>query len=316
MTKEQTVDSFIIVNNVGESILQLNQFIREGEFIKVTINEFEAKYAEIFYYKKPTSPEGLIKIGDLTIDHNLYNRMMDSKYFNFHNLAKTPYVILFKLKESFKIPIGPLEIGVLMEHETKMSEVFNSLLLKLRLFKHGDINHSLTFQKIAETNTIVMRSMKSISPVSRELYQISYEELNSLKEYLEKDLNYNQLTELALENFKVSYEVFNHQIRYVNLVTALESLFNVSPNQIAVTISRHTALILAENKFEFDKLYKKVKDMYNVRNQIVHGTGEGKSQAILYMAELQDIVRKVIFYCMGINMSKKQLFAFLNSKGY
>jgi hypothetical protein len=145
-------------------------------------------------------------------------------------------------------------------------------------------------------------------------FKLTDEEATELSSLLSANYEYNNLTELAIKNFTVVYDIPDGRIRFITLMTCLESLFNLGDGQIAHTIARHLALILSANYESFQKNYTSIKKLYNKRNAIVHG-GEYKGEIIKDYLDLSDKVRKAIKYCNQPGLTKQGLFEVLNAKG-
>ena len=141
------------------------------------------------------------------------------------------------------------------------------------------------------------------------------DECNQLGNIYEDSFNPNQLTELAIDNFNLSYNIVDVRTKYLSLMTCLESLFNTSTNQISHTVSRHLALIISKNIDEFNNNYRRIKELYGIRNRIVHGgtVSEDISKAT---DDLQEKARIAINDCLKTNLNKLQLFEKFNVMGY
>jgi hypothetical protein len=60
-------------------------------------------------------------------------------------------------------------------------------------------------------------------------------------------------------------------VRFVMLVSVLESLFNSSTDHISETIALRCSSILTDNKNQRFDYYRRLKDVYNMRSHLVHG---------------------------------------------
>jgi hypothetical protein len=111
------------------------------------------------------------------------------------------------------------------------------------------------------------------------------------------------------------YDLPDGRIRFVTLMTCLESLFNLGKDQIAHTIARHLSIIISTDKSQFNTNYTLIKKLYNKRNSIVHG-GEYKGDIIQDYLDLSNKVRAAIGYCNVDGLTKEKLFEDLNSIGF
>jgi hypothetical protein len=127
------------------------------------------------------------------------------------------------------------------------------------------------------------------------------------------------LIELTLSNFQLSYDTPDDRTRFVTFTTALESLFNYDRKKITHTVSQQVARIVSKNQTEFNANYNRIRELYDSRSAIVHGStpkGDFAEQII----ELEDFVRKAIIYRSTLNPTdipdKAALFHFLNAAGF
>jgi hypothetical protein len=147
-------------------------------------------------------------------------------------------------------------------------------------------------------------------------YTIDDEDVSKLSTTLKAKYESNQLTELAAKNFSLVYDIPDGRIRYITLMTCLESLFNLGKDQIAHTIARHLSIILSEDKEQFKKNYTEIKKLYNMRNNIVHGSEYKGDDLMKDYLNLADKVRKAIIYCNTPSLTKEKLFEELNIRGF
>ena len=311
------VEAYIIVNNVDDSILKLNNIIEGYEFVKYTFQELEDQYSSLFYHKIDNASDKLKFDNNNIVSNSFFNKIHSSKFFNHHNIHSAS-AIFFRPKKIFQSSAeNGLSLVDVSDYLETTRKVFNDLIIKLRLYKQGDINYLASFAIIEATREVIILSQKHMSNVHQHLYKILDNDVEILKEQIPENIVENDFTELAINNFQLSYEIANPEIRYINLITALESLFNLDSSiPIAHIVSRHTSLILSKSKDEFNKMYKDIKTMYALRSKIVHGGNKNVQEVNMNLVELQNIVRSVIWYCLKVNMNKKELFDFLNSKGY
>ena len=194
----------------------------------------------------------------------------------------------------------------------------NELIRKLQLFKNGDLICPVEFEIEKSSREIVQTvTARVLKPSSNNSYSISDEEVETLRIHLSQDFESTALTELAESLFFNSYEVHDYKVRFTILMSALESLFNRSKDQISHIIARHLALIISSGSEEFETNYKRIKKLYSIRSQIIHGQNVKFKEDIMNLTdELQDLTRKAILYCMKSKKTKEELFCYLNAKGY
>src|SRR3989344_19038 len=118
-------------------------------------------------------------------------------------------------------------------------------ILKLKLdydYQLGENNRKIT----------ILKSVHN-SPVVNELYHLEAEDISLLTSFMcGTDLPFkNQILEVALENFELSYSITHKELRFLCLMISLEVLFNPhSQTELTYQISRSAAIIIGNNKGE------------------------------------------------------------------
>ncbi len=316
---EHTMESYAHILNADRSIIKLNPIIEEFgySFILVDATEFEKDFSEIVNVPKSDKRLLTIIIGRKQhgISHELHNSLVHTPIFGprFMHL-EYPEIILLKKHSTFKIKGDALDILIEGKESIEFHQFADNLLLQLRLYKIGEIRYSQLFNITSASRQISWRKT-GISIGSAGDYVVTDEDVQNLSAILKPIYEANTLTELAIKNFSLVYDIPDGRIRFITLMTCLESLFNLGKDQIAHTIARHLSIILSKTKEDFQTSYKSIKKLYNKRNAIVHG-GEHKGDEIQDYLELSDKVRAAIKYCNHPNLTKEQLFEDLNARGF
>lgn len=316
---KHTIESYAHVINADKSILKLNPAIAKMgySFVWIDATEFELNFSDLLSVPKNDNRLHTIIIGreQLGISHELHNAIVHSSTIGqmFMHM-EYPGILLLKREKTFDIKDSN---GDFIVERTAFSEfhIFASdLILQLRLFKRGEIRFSQFFQITTITREVLSRTI-ALSSGSRGDFEITDEEATSLSNLLQEKFEFNLLTELAVKNFTIVYDIPDGRIRFITLMTCLESLFNLGKDQIAHTIARHLSLILSSSKEEFTSNYARIKKLYNMRNSIVHG-GEYKGDLISDYLDLSEKVRSAINFCNKPEMTKEKLFEDLNCRGF
>lgn len=314
-----TFESYALVLNADNTVLKLNPTIEKFgyKFVWVDATEFERNFSEIVNIPKSDDRQLTIIIGrnQHGISHELHNALVHNPTFGqmFMHM-EYPGILLLKKLTDFEVTKDTMGIIVEQKEFHEFDKFATDLLLQLRLFKIGEIRYSQFFQITSESRQIGMRN-SNISIGAYGDYTLSDEEVEKLSSKLVAKYENNSMTELAIKNFSTVYDLPDGRIRFITLVTCLESLFNLGKDQIAHTIARHLSIILSTDKESFNENYKKIKKLYNTRSSIVHG-GEYKGNIIQDYLELSDKVRTAITYSNIPNMTKEKLFEDLNTKGF
>lgn len=316
---EHIIESYAHVLNTDRSVLKLNPAIElfGYRFKWVDTTKFETDFSEILNIPKNNDRPRNNMIGRefQGISEDLRNALVHAAPFGqmFMHMEYPGLMLLQKI-EPYRIS-GEFE-DFLIERKSFMqfhTEV-TDLLLQLRLYKIGEIRFSQLFQITSVSRQIASRKHE-IAIGSFGDFKLTDEEATELCGRLSAKYECNKLTELTIKNFTVVYDIPDGRIRFITLMTCLESLFNLGKDQIAHTIARHLALIISITKEEFHENYAGIKKLYNKRNAIVHGS-EYKGDLMQDYLDLSDKVRKAINYCNQPDLTKQKLFDDLNTKGF
>lgn len=109
----------------------------------------------------------------------------------------------------------------------------------------------------------------------------------------------------AMMLFNDSFDSSDVSIRFLLLFSCLESLFVTSKNGIVEKMALCTSRILCyENIKDEEKMYKRIKELYNYRCKFVHGK-QVKSITCELEMELREIVRYVLLIYWNLSLSGK-----------
>jgi Apea-like HEPN len=314
---EHILESYAHILNTDNTVLKLNPVLEKFgyQFLWIDATEFEINFSEIFNVPKGERPL-TIMIGreHKGISHELHNALVHTQILGpmFLHMEHPGIILLRKLKD-FKIS-GVRDFMIEYDEFEDFYPFVQDLLLQMRLFKIGEIRVSQLFHIASITRQISFRK-REIEIGSQGEYSLTDEEAEQLSKRLVAKYESNALTELAAKNFNIVYNIPDGRLRFITLMTCLESLFNLGKDQIAHTIARHLSLIISIDKKQFNDNYKKIKKLYNLRNSIVHGS-DHKGDLIQDYLDLSNKVREAINYCNVPDLTKEKLFEDLNSRGY
>ena len=301
----------VIFKNVDESILKLNPYLKKFDykFIPVSLTELKSDYYRIFL------PRTNAIVND-SLFAKIYENHLFGKGYPFSDGKIYMLVNNKPIQFQFIDNHYPAHESWKLAGETQRFE--QELIRKLRLFKRGDIYSPGSFTILDKERKVFHFGYSSFQRVTNwKAYEIEDSELNSLENHLDKNLNSNKLTEIAETYFHNSYEVNDYKVKFINLMTALESLFNSSNNQISQVLSRHLAVLISEDKLSFQENYVRIKKLYGIRSKLVHGqTLELKEEIENLVDELYELTRISLIKCLELELTKAEFFKELNSKGY
>lgn len=316
-----TVETYAVFRNIDKSILATNNFVEKFgyKFICIDLGDLEKYFSSLFSIPKNFISEYQVHLQDsnISISHGFCEALINDREFG-NIVLMEKEVIFLKSIEEFEQEVinNTINIEKAIQHAGKLQSFVTALIQQFRLFKNGDISCFTQFQIAKETRQVTSKLSSTPSRTcGHKIYTITQEESGQLSKIFTDTFSPNKLTELAVSNFNLSYDISDVKTRYITLMTCLESLFNQGKDQITHTVSRHLAIIISKTKDEFENNYNKIKQLYNLRSTIVHGDRTNKD---LYKAtdELQNMVRDAINFCLAIKLNKKQLFDQLNSSGF
>jgi hypothetical protein len=199
----------------------------------------------------------------------------------------------------------------------KLVTFTKELVQQLRLVEAGPIMSGPTFSRNEESKIVYTTLLERNYTLNLEkTFKIDQRCIGQFDEIFKVEFRINDLCKLAFNSFELAYSLENPQTRFVTLMTALESLFNQGRDQFTHIVSRHLALIIANDRIEFQEHYKAIKKLYGVRSAIVHGQELKKVNLGQECSSLEEYVRKALNYCLKLDITRKQLFEELNAKGF
>jgi hypothetical protein len=315
------IETYALLTNTDSSIKLLNEKVSSFgfEFVSINLKQLEISFSDLFHH--PNDYESNIEVRVQNADYTISKKFLDivsSNELLGTNALLLNEVIFLKSKNEYQLRIENNAINH-SESIGKMGEMqkfIKSLVQQLRLFKSGNIQNPIIFQIDKNSRGVVSRLTSRYSNTYFAAdYILSAEEAVDLSEMLIEDFKTNSLTELSIANFNLSYEISDVKSKYLLLMMCLESLFNLGKDQIAHTISRHLSIIISNSKDEFQKNYRRTKDLYKIRNSIIHGSLI-KGNILKETEVLADLVRQSIRYCLKFNGDKEHLFHKLNACGF
>ena len=201
-----------------------------------------------------------------------------------------------------------------------------STLRLMRLYKEGNISMNLWYYYCIEDNVpgTFMRYGES-QRIEKRKYSLEDSEVPNVMKFIESvelpfKMNY---LDLAFQNFELSYQINNSNLKFLTLMTGMEILFNPSDRELRYRISRNLATLIGkdENDSEliFNRMYKSKidgeKGLYNIRSEIVH-EGNPRNVREEDILELRDYLRRAIKEANKVGKEKKELNEMLHASGF
>ncbi|MFN0033189.1 MAG: hypothetical protein ACKVOR_13595 [Flavobacteriales bacterium] len=313
------VETYAFFRNVGQGILATNSFIREFgyECVFVGLEELEKNFYDLLSLPQNFKSGSKFLIQNQQISKEFFFAMTNSQLFEHCALSDGGVIFLKAINHFDQRAINNKESPLpLMRQLSELQNFASVFMQQLRLFKKGNIYCPLYFQINTQDRKITTKATGRVGRAfDRPIYSLSETEAEILAKSFKGSFSTNKLTELAISNFNLSYEIDDFKTKYITLMTALESIFAGGGGQISHTVSRHLALIISKSAVEFKKNYSRIRELYSLRNDIVHG-GSAKEDIGEATYELQNRARQAINYCLPLNLNKTELFHQLNTLGY
>ena len=317
----QIIETYCFISNLDGSIILLNDWLKEKgfEFIEIDLLDFQNLFGQLVYYKPNPKQAQFVKTGNVVVDADFYKLFQNTPFCESKKNNQNLTVILLKMTKEYELQIINNIVQINISHSSLIMDFADVLLRKLRLYKSGNISKVYEFEIEKKSRHVIYKATSKSNGYrwssDIDIYTLAEEEMPHLIDFLNVNFKVSKLNEIAILNLESTYAMNNLKVRFITLVTSLESLFNFGKEQIAHTISRHLSLIISDNRESFDANYKRIKKIYSKRNNIVHGSSENVSKTEIY--ELENLVRESILFTFKNEFnSKEDFFHFLNSKGF
>ena len=189
---------------------------------------------------------------------------------------------------------------------TKLEDV----LMSLRLLHEGPVHagplHSddaSPFAGIHGGHRLLTHSILKRLPADYivfESYELKGEEIESVQQIYKQLTSLNvrdrKFLDIPLSRFHDSYERRNERDKLIDLCIALESLYVREKDELAYRLALRCACFLERGKVELENTFHRVKNIYDRRSEIVHGTAKAfaEEQFSKLATEAEEYVRRSI----------------------
>lgn len=131
----------------------------------------------------------------------------------------------------------------------------------------------------------------------------------------------NSEIDTIIGTYNINLSIPNVKIAFLNLVTCLESLLVSTNFELTYQISRGVAVLLSDNKEDGNKLFSKMKKLYEIRSKIVHNSiwdvdKYYKTYDIDPFEDLKEVFVLSFREFIKLNISKSELIKLINENGY
>ncbi len=161
------------------------------------------------------------------------------------------------------------------------------------------------FQYIEYIGEPVERHIKYLQKLSGLFHQLETDYENIMKS--PSGLSLKFFYDALMSNHRKELE-----LAVVHLIIAAEALTLIGEGSKRQNVSKRIAVLTSESSTEYSEIYRKMKELYDVRSGIVHGGG--KKATPLQVGELFRYLRKAILIRLSIrHLSKRELVSKLDA---
>jgi hypothetical protein len=300
--------------NTDETFLELNPLIKKYGyiFVKHNLRDLNDNFMDIIdksiYFSLPREEEPIYTKFEWEVYFKrLFDIFSENKSY-FYIIVKKYWIFLEKIKD---ISVEEEKVGDVLITNFN-NGALKRILRSLRLLKSDYIGYHevIAVDRESKRWKFYNSSIRTKFPPLNEL-SISKDDITEFSA-INIDLDY---LGNALDFYNSVYDIDIPTVKYLLLISCLEAVFNSSESQISHTISRHLAILISQNKEEFNINYELMKKVYNKRSKIVHWNYHNID--INEVIRMHELCRKVIILVMKLNLNtKKNLFDFLNAKWF
>jgi Apea-like HEPN len=306
---------YALFRNVDESILKLNQYMTGYQFVKFDLSEVEKEFYQLFGLPKDFTAQQFISFDGKELTKDFYDAIINSHLTEWDVLERG-YMIFLEICELEQDENEQIKTDNSRQNLSTTFEYVNHLVKCLRLIFSGYVAATTIFEINLSNKHIFSKISDGLNLIREKNLDIDESKFEQFDNLIKKSFpDINDLS-LAVENFDTSYRIEDKRVRFIILITALESILNFGRDQIAHTIARHSSLLISNTKQEFHDNYSRIKKLYNERSSLVHGSGEKNTLQDTDIDFAEELVRIAIVFWINKGTNKKQLFDYFNALGY
>ena len=208
---EHMLESYAHILNADRSLLKLNPALEKFgyRFLWINATQLEHDFSELLNIPKSDQRQLTIMLGreQYGISHELHKAIIHNPLFNsmfFH--VEYPGILLLQKRHTFKISSEGDDFISETKEISNFYPVVSDILLQLRLFKVGEVRCAQAFHITLITREISLRKPE-VTIGSFGDYRLSDDEAMTLSETIVQKYEVNLLTELAVKNFNVAYDL-------------------------------------------------------------------------------------------------------------
>ena len=245
---------------------------------------------------------------------------MDYQIERNHCLSKSQkygFVVLAEEQSTHISTKDPNELASFHILLNNIEQLLEQKLTLLRLFHGGNVRAFGFYWYFLENKRIEITSITNPEPILKDVCYLRHYTLNALNSFLDqKQLPFTRsFLQLAFESYEESQKIQSLHLQFLSLMISLESLFNVSAQDLRYRISRSAAVLLGRDSEDCEDTMKRLKELYDKRSQLVH-TGKTDCIGEFDVWLLRNYVRRAILEIDKLKIQKEELARKLNAAGF
>jgi hypothetical protein len=249
--------------------------------------------------------EGKIKKADYETARLFCYYYSDPELFNFEMFENDYYLEVEReiLKENWR--------KQLFKEDKIIEELFNCIVLS----NTGNIELGKSL-RLSSAWPLIKTQKRSIKPIEDKYgannlfrYEFNNQTKEKLAENLKKleNVDYDELHDkikTAFRRLKNSKSTLNIENKIIELVLSIEYLINTSPHEVTLQLCLKI-INMYTNSNQDKKLYKLLKDFFNLRGNVVHGNSKvvESSKTVNLIQSVEKIILEVIIEFIILNQT-------------
>jgi len=241
--------------------------------------------------------------------------------------ASLPFRVAINIEYQIEMPYSIQKGEPISDQEPK--EIFDKLISALRLFKAGSVGYTILKSKSLSWQPMMGTKIRSgifYKTLIGDKYKLTSQECKKFEKfwslYQKHDFNQNESIKfivIAIKRFDYTYEREKAEDKLIDFIIALEALFlkEEEKSELTYKLAIRMATFLGDNKKEKQQIFSDVKNAYNVRSKIIHGSSKIKSEKLISQtSKIEECVRSSInkFLIMIVDKSHIEIIKNIDEK--
>lgn len=138
-------------------------------------------------------------------------------------------------------------------------------------------------------------------------YELKATDIEAFRSFLGKFEKRNRkITDIALHRLRYVQDRESPEDKLIDCVIGFESLLLNAEAELTLRLALRAAMVLGENKGDREKIFDEMREIYRVRNKIVHGSGGGRENINEIAKNAEKYLRLAIPKFLALSSIKKR----------